>query len=173
MLKIAKLAGRLRVVPQAGPTGFDGAAKHVPNGARQPFGAFRPQASCRSQGRKPCLVEAFTDIDVTKPGQDALIEKRRLQRPAAGLQPGTQGRAPKAIPKRFGPQRLQQGMGPKRRHLTKGKKAKTPWVTQPEPHAGFRFEIDMIVGRGRRRPALEHGHAARHAEMLKQNGPVF
>ena len=173
MLKITKLAGRLRVIPQAGPTRLDGPAKHALNGPCQPFGAFRPQASCRPQGRKPRLVQAFTDIDVAKPGEDALIEKRRLQRPATGLQPRAQDVAPKAIAKGLRPQRLQQRMGRKGCRLGKGKKAEAPWIAQPEPRTGFRFEVDMIMGRGRRRTALEHGHATRHAEMLKQNGAVL
>src|SRR4029077_19228397 len=79
-LEIAELARGLDVVAQAGPAGGDGAGQDVAHRGGEALGPAAGDRGGDAARREPRPVEALRDVDVAEPGDDALIEERRLDR---------------------------------------------------------------------------------------------
>src|SRR5215204_5426727 len=181
MLEIAERAVRLRVVAQRRAAGLDGLAQHRADLLRQATGALARIAGGRRERARggfrmqPGPEQRLADIDVAEPGDQALIEERRLAPEKAGDR----------LPGEFVAERLEPEIAKMRRGVELGPGHE---VHQPEParvvvgdaRAVREVEDDVVVGAlaaglrvelagDARAPALRDEEAPAHAEMHDQH----
>src|SRR5229473_2216484 len=80
VLEIAELAIGLDIIAQRRPAGLDRLAENLADRGGEP-GGTRPGHRCGEPARRQTgTKESFADIDVAEPGDDPLVEQRRLDR---------------------------------------------------------------------------------------------
>ncbi len=79
MLEVTQRAVRLREIPQGRPAGLDRLVKHRLNGLGEPNRPRAPNPACFPLWAELGAEKRFTHIDVAKPRNYALIQKRRLE----------------------------------------------------------------------------------------------
>src|SRR5579883_868424 len=186
MLEIAQRAVRLAMVAQGRAAGGDGLFEHGANGARQRMrlGAGRAALQSDRAGRafrgQPGPVQGFADIDVAEPGDEALVEQRRLERPfAAGEQAGKRG-AVQIVAERLetepferrGVARLVERLDPHRAEAARIVVDDARAVGEADRHMIMRriFRAgEMEFARRRLLPVALDAERPRHAEMHDQS----
>src|SRR5580700_3268329 len=80
MLEIAEFAIGLDIVAQRRSAGLDRIAQHRPDRRREFLSAGPGHGRGEAPRRQPGPIKRLADIDVTEPGDNLLVEQRRLER---------------------------------------------------------------------------------------------
>ena len=177
VLEIAELAVGRDVVAQRRTAGFDRRRQGFPDRPGQPAGARGAHIGGEAAGRDPGFEQALADIDIAEPGDDPLVQERRLDRGAPAFKQRPQPLPVEIRAGRLGPEMRDQrvvgelALGHPVHH------AEPPGIGEADECPVAENERDVLVVRERVgrlcvRPVLVDDHTARHAEMGQQHSAV-
>jgi demethylmenaquinone methyltransferase / 2-methoxy-6-polyprenyl-1,4-benzoquinol methylase len=167
MLEIAERTVCLHIVAQRRAAGRDRLAENRADRGDQPCRASRADRGGLTAGRQARAIERLAGVNIAEPGDDALVEQRRLYRRQPAGELPCQKRGVEA-----GAERLRSQHGQERvpgRLATPQIVDRTEAARIVEADEGAIVELDqhMVVRPGRERSGAG-GDAARHAEVQQQ-----
>src|SRR5690606_11434898 len=170
VLKIAELARGLDVVAQGRAARRDGALQHVADRRGEPLGARASHRASEAARAEAGPEQAFGDVDVAEPGDDALVEKRGLQGRAPSGEPLLQHGARELVAERLRAELLEELVIEEPVVGDEVHRAEAARVVEADLGTVLENEDDMVVriardGRGR----LDQNHPPRHAEMDEES----
>ena len=143
--------------------------------------AFAGDGRGHALGREPRAMQRLADVNVAEPGDDALVQQRRLQARLLALAGPRQHRGVEGVAERLGAEPVEQRLGIElcaRHDLHRAEAAR---IVEGHDRARRHVKDHVIVGRmlrafvidsGRapcRRPSAKHVKRAGHAEMHEQH----
>ena len=175
VLEIAQFPIRLPVVAQRRTARLDRFGQHVPDDRNKPLRARLRQPARLAARVDPRAEKHLADVDVAKPGDQPLIQKRRLDRCTTTRKSGGQIVLVEGVAQGFWPDVAQEPVifrvcG---RHQVHG--AEAAGIVEGDARTAFQIQHDMIVfrrcGMVMMEPALlqpRNQHPPGHAKMDQQ-----
>lgn len=142
--EIAKFSIGLRIIAQAGPTGFNCCGYDFADSYDQPLQPDAADTAPHGAWRDPCLMQRFADIDVAKAGHDLLIKQQRLHRARTTGKSHGQICSRKIRAERFRAKRRESRKTIKRYSRNQIDRPESPRIVQSHCPVG-RFQDQVVV----------------------------
>ena len=161
LLEIAKFAGGLGIVAQAGAAGSDGLGQGFANGGDQGGALARGQAVGRAGGVDASAVQGFARVDIADARDQRLVEEGDFDGGGFGREGVGEIASGEAGFERFGAELGEEPMLILARGFDQVERAEAAGIDEADGASSAGCERKMLVALG----GLIDGDAARHAEM--------